>query len=41
MPASNKEHSHHYIAVYEWAYDKWVAGDFLRAALLPFALKPT
>lgn len=38
----NKEQLHHYIAVYEWAYNyKRVTNDFLRALMMPFTLKPT
>lgn len=38
----NKEHLHHYVAVYEWACNfKRVTDDFLRAIMMPFTLKPT
>ena len=38
----NKEYLHHYVAVYEWAYNcKRVTADFLRAIMTPFTLKPT
>jgi transposase len=38
----NKEHLHHYVAVYEWAYNfKRVTDDLLRAIMMPFTPKPT
>lgn len=38
----NKEHLHHYVAVYDWAYRaKRVQGAFLRAIMLRFTPKPT
>ena len=38
----NKEHLHHYVAVFEWTSNaKRVTDDFLRAIMTPFTLKPT
>jgi transposase len=38
----NKEHLHHYVAVYEWTYNfKRVTADFLRTIMIPVTSKPT
>jgi transposase len=38
----NKEHLHHYVAVFEWMSNaKCVTDDLLRAIMMPFTLKPT